>query len=193
MNATAPINVPRLIRLATLSFALLAGTLVYFTFAPVAGGLQQRIDDAQATLRSDEVAFSEAPHVRDERDALGRRYAALFAQNPEAVFLRELSADVHASGVTLLSTSVTQDASGSKAGSTPNALLAPTRMQIELRGSYRRVLSAVAELSLGSEIVNVAAPSLRRDGDAVIASIPVTIYEPQSPAENVPSANAGLR
>jgi hypothetical protein len=178
MNPQGTVNVPRLIRIATLSFALLGGALVYFTFAPAVDGLQQRIDDAQETLRSGDVAFSEISHVRTERDELARRYARLFSQNPEAVFLRELSATVRARRVTLLSTSVSRDPSGVRAEATHGALLAPTLLQIELRGRYAPVLAAIGDLSLGSEIVDVQAPSLRRDGDAVIASIPVTIYEP---------------
>lgn len=177
MNASSAIDVPRLIRIATLLFALLAGTLVYLTFAPVVDGLRQRIDDAQATLRSDEVAFSEVAHVRAEREDLARRYARLFAQNPEAVFLRELSANARDKHVTLLSTSVTRDNLPANAPGS-STLLAPTHVALELRGSYRNVLAAIGDLSLGSEIVDVAAPSLRRDNDAVIASIPVTIYEP---------------
>lgn len=189
MNATNAIDVPRLIRIATLLFTLLGGSIVYFTFAPTIDALQQRIDDAQATLRSDEVAFSEVPHVRIERDALARRYAALFGQNPEAVFLRELSSTVRRNGVSLLSTTVTRDTSGPKPASPVTSLLAPTLLQIELRGSYSHVLAAIAEVSLGSEIVNVRAPSLRRDGDAVIASIPVTIYEPGSQDASVSGAS----
>ncbi len=179
MNATNAIDIPRLIRIATLLFTLLGGSIVYFTFAPSVDALQQRIDDAQATLRSDEVAFSEVPHVRVERDALAHRYATLFGQNPEAVFLRELSSTVRRNRVALLSTSVSRDANGPKPQPL-SSLLAPTALQIELRGSYAHVLAAIGDLSLGSEIVNVAAPSLRRDDDAVIASIPVTIYEPGS-------------
>ena len=91
--------------------------------------------------------------------------------------MRELSATARADNLVLLSTSVTRD---SEAATNPlaSALLAPTRVTVELRGPYRNVLAAIGSLSLGSEIVDVAAPSLRRDGDAVIASVPVTIYEP---------------
>ncbi len=178
MNAASAMDVPRLIRIATLLFALLAGTLVYLAFYPVVDGLEQRVDDAQATLRSDDVAAYEIPRVQLERDDLARRYEHLFAANPEAVFLRELSRSARSRHVTVLSTSVTHDTSGSSPG--PSALLAPVRVTIELRGTYRDLLAAVGDLSLGSEIVDVDAPSLRRDDDAVIASIPVTIYEPDA-------------
>lgn len=180
MNATSAIDVPRLIRVATLLLALVAGTLVYFAFAPIASDLQRRIDDAQATLRSDEVAFAEIARVRAERDELAHRYSTLFSQNPEAVFLRELSAAVRAHGVTLVSTAVTRDANVSKAAVATTALLVPTRMQIELRGSYPRVLATIGDLSLGSEIVFVEAPSIRRDANDVVASIPLTVYEPDT-------------
>lgn len=191
MNATNAVDIPRLIRIATLLFTLLGGSIVYFAFAPSIDALQQRIDDGQATLRSDEVAFSEVPLVRAERDALARRYATLFGQNPEAVFLRELSSTVRRNGVALLSTTVTRDANGAKNESPSSSLLAPTLLQIELRGSYAHVLGAIADLSLGSEIVNVGAPSLRRDDDAVIASVPVVIYEPGS--QEASTTDAGGR
>jgi hypothetical protein len=181
VNGPGTIDVPRLIRIVSFSVALLAGLLVYFAFAPTMGVLQQRIDDAQATLRSDEVAFSEVPRLREEHDDLARRYGTLFAQNPDAVFLRELGAIVRKNRITLLSTTVSRDPTTAKV-ETHGVLLAPTSLEIVMRGSYARLLVAIATLSLGSEIVEVRAPSMRRDGDSVIASIPLTIFEPDTQA-----------
>jgi Tfp pilus assembly protein PilO len=178
MNA-APIDVPRLIRIASLLFAILAGALVYFAYQPQIDGLQTRLDDAEAQLRSEEVAFTEMPRLRAERFALAERYDALFEQNPEAVFLRELASTVHRHDVRLVATSVTPDATAENGPAAAHpALFKQTGVSLELRGTYAHLLGAIGDLSRGSEIVGVDPPTLRRDGDAVVASVPVTIYEP---------------
>ena len=102
---TSQVNVPRLIRIATLLFAILAGALVYLTYEPAAEALGQRLSDDTSTLRSDETVLHTLPQLRRSRDELARQYATLFAQNPEAVFLRDLSSATERHGVTLVSTS----------------------------------------------------------------------------------------
>jgi len=51
-------------------------------------------------------------------------------------------------------------------------------MQVELRGRYRNLLTAIGDLSLGSAVVDVGNPSIRRDGGVLLATIPITIDEP---------------
>jgi len=82
----------RLVRTATLLFGILAGALVYATFEPRVEAAQRRLDDDQSMLRSDDVAFAEVPRLRSERGQLAKRFAELLSENPEALFLRELSA-----------------------------------------------------------------------------------------------------
>ena len=177
MNATAAVDVPRLIRIATFLFAVLAGTLVYLTFTPQIDAVQARLADAQATLASDRIAANEIPRTRLVRDGLAARYAPLFAQNAEAVFVRELTRVVARHGVTLVSTSVAQDTEA--AHDDPQArLFDRTHVTVAMRGGYAGLLAAVGDLSTGSEIVNVEAPSLERDGARVTANVPVTIFEP---------------
>ncbi|MBD5655817.1 MAG: hypothetical protein IAI50_11655 [Candidatus Eremiobacteraeota bacterium] len=177
MSGAAPVDVPRLIRLATLFFALLAASLVYFGYRSQIEALQYRIEDAEAALRSDEVAASEMPRLRDERNALAARYSRLLRQNAEAVFLRELMTIARARGLTLLTTSLVPGNDAPHDG-TRLELLVPTRVTLQLQGPYRNVLVAISELSTGSEIVAVEPPTMRRDGSVVDASVPVTIYEP---------------
>jgi Tfp pilus assembly protein PilO len=176
MNAT-PIDVPRLIRIATLLFAILAGALVCFAYQPQVDGLQAKLDDAEAQLRSEDVAFAEVPRLRAERAELAQRYDALFEQNPEAVFLRELASTVQRHDVGLVATSVTADATSENGAAHP-ALFKQTGVSLELRGTYAHLLAAIGDLSRGSEIVGVDPPTLRRDRDAVVATVPITIYEP---------------
>jgi hypothetical protein len=179
----APIDVRRLIRIATFLFCVVAATLVYLSYAPQIDASGERIDAAESQLNSDESSFSELGVLHSERDMLSRRYARLFAQNPEAVFLRGLASDVARHGVTLVATTETRDASAQPANA-PDAGPAAekTQLAVEMRGHYRNLLAAIGELSLGPEIVRVDMPTLRRDGGDVTALVPVTIFEPTAHA-----------
>jgi Tfp pilus assembly protein PilO len=172
------IDITRLIRIGALALSVLAVALVYLAYTPTIETLHARIDDGQNELRSDEIALSQVPSLRAERTQLGERYASLFAQNPEAVFVRELATTVHRHHVALLATSVAQD-SAPLASDGPTLPFIRTRVSIEIRGTYRALLATISDLSTGSEIVEVLESSLRRDGPVVIASIPAIIYEPQ--------------
>ncbi len=181
MNGTNAVNVPRLIAIATLLFCVLAASLVYLAFDPQVEALQMRLDDEQATLRSEEVAFAEIPHVRFERDQLARRYDRLLAENPEAVFLNDLDATTRRHGVRLSATTIARDTAATTQTSDPQgqpSLFTQTRVRLELRGTYGGLLAAIGDLSLGDEIVRVEAPSLQRSGNELVASVPVTIFEP---------------
>jgi Tfp pilus assembly protein PilO len=173
VNATTPIDVPRLIRIASVACAILAGALVYLRFEPDLDATRAQIDDARDELRSEDVVFADVPRLRSERAALRERYARLFAQNPEAVFLRDLDATVRRHGVEVVSSRA------GRATHPPGAAAAPQiPLTLELRGSYRNLLATIVDLSRGDEIVEVDAASLRRDGDALIASVPVAVFEP---------------
>lgn len=176
------VDITRLIRIGALALAMLAVALVYFAYTPTIDTLHARIDDGQNELRSDEIALSQVPMLRAERTKLGERYASLFAQNPEAVFVRELATTIHRHHVALLATSVAQD-SATLASDGPAIPFIRTHVLIEMRGTYRALLATISDLSTGSEIVEVLEPSLRRDGAAVIASVPAVIYEPQRTRE----------
>jgi Tfp pilus assembly protein PilO len=174
VNATTPIDVPRLIRIASVACAILAGALVYLRFEPDLDATRAQIDDARDELRSEDVVFADVPRLRSERAALRERYARLFLQNPEAVFLRDLDAAVRRHGVEVVSSRA------GRATQAPVTTTAPPQipLTLELRGSYRDLLATIVDLSRGDEIVEVDAPSLRRDGDALIASVPVAVFEP---------------
>ena len=177
MNGTAAIDTPRLIRIATLLLALAAGALVFFSYAPRIDLAQQRLDDDAAMLQSSEIAVREMGEMRASRDALARRYDPLFAKNSEAVFIADLDAIAARRRVTLVSTSTTHEVAASNERIS-GSILRGTHVGIELRGTYRRVLAAITDLSLGSEIVRVDEPTLRRRDDDIEATIPVTLFEP---------------
>jgi hypothetical protein len=178
MNASA-IDMPRLIRIATLLFAILAGSLAYLAYEPAVDALQTRLADTQAELRSEDVAFAEISRLRAERIALARRYDPIFAQNAQANFLRELSATVRRHDVALVSTSVAEDVNPATSPTpTLRALLRQTQASLELRGSYAHLLATVSDISRGSGIVGTGEPTLRRATGSIVATVPVTIYEP---------------
>ena len=186
---TGAVDVRRLIRIATVLFCVIAAFLVYFTFNPDVDAAALRVDQAELQLNSDRNTSFNLRALADARNTLSNRYAKLFAQNPEAVFIRGLAADVTRHGVTLVSTTDTkaetapngsvQPASASAQG---DAAAAPagdrTVINVSLRGSYRSLLATIGELSLGPEIVRVDAPTLSRDKGTVDALVPVTIFEP---------------
>jgi hypothetical protein len=184
----APIDVRRLIRIATFLLCVVAATLVYLSFAPQIDASSERIDAAQSQLNSDESSFSEIGVLRRERDTLARRYSRLFAQNPEAVFLRSLASDCARHGVTLVATTEARDTASQTVNDPETRSGAEkTSLSVEMRGHYRNLLAAIGELSLGPEIVRVDMPTLRRDGGDVTALVPVTIFEPTAHAPQAES------
>lgn len=188
MSATGRINASRLIRTVTVLLAIVAAVCVYATYQPQIDAAQRRIDDDNRALRSDEVAFSEFVSLRAERALLARRYESLFSQNAQAVFVRELATTVRRNGVALVSTNVSQeDPNDAHAAA---GIFTKTHLTLMLRGSYRRLLTAIAELSTGSEIVDVQMPNLARDGSAVVATVPIDIYEPRRSPAGGPSEDA---
>jgi hypothetical protein len=169
-------NVSRLIKLATLLFGVLAGGVVYLTLEPNVDAAQRTLDDDEAMLRSDEVAFSTLPGLRLKRDVLAKQYAGLFNRNAEAVFLGELGALTRLHRVSIVSASLSEGAKA--APGAPGKTFGQTSMQLELHGRYRDLLAAVSDLSRGTALVDVGLPSLRRDGRALLATIPLQIDEP---------------
>jgi hypothetical protein len=204
-------------------FSLVAGVLVYCAYQPQIDALALRLEDDESELRSGDIAYSELPRLRRERDTLARRYDGAFVHAAEATFLRDLAATARRHDVALVSTSVVQDttagpngsnglivsndsngasisnasngssgsfgSNGSNSSAASNSsnnsnvlnrkLLEATHATLELRGRYVDLLAAVADLSTGAEMVGVDAPALHRDGDAIVASVPVTLYEPE--------------
>lgn len=192
MTPTTRIDVPRLIRIATFLVSVAATAAVYLTYQPQIEAVQQRIDENNDELRSDDVAFHEANLLRGERATLSARYASLFAQDAQAVFVRELATTVRRHGVELVATNVAPDDPSDARGA--SALFSKTQLALELRGSYRRLLTTIADLSLGSEIVEVRASSLSREGTELVAKVPLAIYEPLRATSTVaPSGREGSR
>ena len=169
-------NVARLIKIATLLFGILAGSLVYLTFEPKVDVAQRTLQDDESMLRSDEVVFSAVPGLRLERAQLAKRYAGLFSENAEALFLRDLSTLARLHDVSVVSASLSTDPP--PASRLPGTLFQRTAMQLELHGEYRNLLAAISDLSHGTAVVNVGLPSIRRDGAALLATIPLQIDEP---------------
>jgi hypothetical protein len=177
MTAGAGIDVLRLIRIATAAGAILAGYLAYVAAQPETDALTGRLDAARAELGSDDVAFAEIGRLRAERDLLRARYADALRGNPEAVFLRDLGAATRRHGVGVVSTSASREPAGPAANG-DDALFTRVDLTVELRGAYRDLLATIVELSLGTAIARVGGPSFRRTGTTLVASVPVTLFEP---------------
>jgi hypothetical protein len=174
-----PIDVARLIRVGTLLFAILAGSLVYATYEPTANTIQARLDAAQFTLRSEDLVFAETPRVRAELTTLARRFDPILGRRAQAVFLRELASTVKRRELVLVST--TEPENGSSVTTRRPSFSVPfhqARVTVELRGTYRHLLAAFGDLTQGSGVVSIGVLTLRRGEGAIVATIPVTIYEP---------------
>ena len=192
---TPAIDARRLVRIATVLSCIVAGSCVYFALGPYVESASQRVDGAELQLDSDRTTAFNVRALAEERGVLVRRYARLFAQNPEAVFIRGLASDAARHGVTLLSTSESKSDSPTTIPntSTSGPSLVPgdaamsigaerTAISVSLRGRYRNLLATIGEMSLGPEIVRVDPPTLTRDRSEVTAIVPVTIFEPGMPA-----------
>jgi hypothetical protein len=94
----------------------------------------------------------------------------------EAVFIRDLDANVHRHGADVLSTIAQRDRAD---GSTADGETEMRRIDltIELRGSYRNLLGTIADLSVGDQIVDVRSVSLRRADTSLIARVPISLFE----------------
>jgi hypothetical protein len=177
MTAT-PVNVSRMIRIATLLLTLLAGSLVYCAYEPSIGALDTQLDDAESELRSDDVAFSEIPRLRAERAELASRYDEPFRRSEDAAFLGAVAAAVKRHDVVLLSTTVAADEPAATETVDRRPHFRRTSLSLELHGSYSHLLATIADLSGAADIARVGIAALRRDGAAITASIPVTLVEP---------------
>jgi Tfp pilus assembly protein PilO len=172
------IDVSRIVRIVSVGLAILAGASVYVSYEPQVESLRTRVDEARADVRSGDIVLADRERLRTERAAFERRYARLFAQNPQAVFLRELSATAGRHGIDVVGSAsghARLDSRDETVGTFKRVALT-----LQLRGSYRNLLAAIAEISQGNEIVAVEVPSLQRDGDSIVASVPVAIFEPGS-------------
>lgn len=169
-------DIPRLIRVATFLASAVAAITVYVAYEPRVDELITRIDTGGDELLSDDAAFRSAALLRSQYAKLSAHYSSLEAHNPEAVFVRELATTVRRHGVSLVTTSATQEQESSQSpGGT--VLFGRTLATLELRGPYRALLATIADLSMGSAIVEVRESSLHRDGNTIVADVPVVIYE----------------
>lgn len=178
---TARIDVGRIVKLATLLVACAAGVLIYLARTPEIDTASARLASTESMLRSGDVAIAEIPAMRKSRDVLAARYHDRLAQNAETSFLGELGRLAIHEHVTIVRTSA-PDSAIPRAATAAGAFVA-TPLSVELRGSYRHVLTTIARLSAGSAIVRVDAPNVTRVEGDVDATVPVVIYEPNAMAQ----------
>jgi hypothetical protein len=179
MISTQP--APRLIRVATLLLALFGGSLVFLAYEPRIVALQTTLEDTESELRSDDIAFAEVPRLRAERARLATHYEHLFGLSSEATFLRELATAVRRRGVDLVSTTVVPTDDASQVSAVQTSHFKETHLLLQVRGSYSNLLATVVDLSMESELVRIAVPTMRREGNDILATVPVTLLVP-SPA-----------
>jgi hypothetical protein len=186
MTVSARLDVARLLRIATLACAAGAAMLVHGAFAPRFDALRGELADAQRQLRSDEVNAQELTRLARREPELAARYAAPFSGNAQAGFLTELARTLRYHRVTLASTSASAGAQPGDRSETFQSAFPASHLGLELDGSYRDIVGAIAELSEGPELVRVEAPSFHRTGARLGAVVPVTIYDPSRPASPAP-------
>ena len=128
-------------------FAALAGSaLGFFLWQPMVDAAIIRLEDAQARLQSDGVAFATKAGLERERGRL-RRYATAAAGRGEADLLRRLSVVTQKHHVRVLSADVAPPSSRPADSQTREpAALEGTAARIEMTGSYRALLLAIDDL-----------------------------------------------
>jgi len=178
----------RLIRLVTVACAFLAAALVHAAYQPRFEALRGELADASQQLRSDEVTAAELSRLATRRPELAARYATAFNGHAQAVFLRELARTLNRRHLALASTSAAAGTSPDGQTDTFRSAFAATRLSLEFDGAYRDIVGALVDLSNGSELVRVEAPSFHRADGHVSADVPVTIYDPSRPASPGPIA-----
>ena len=183
MNRAA-IDVRRLILIAAALLSVLAALLVIVDMEPAVGAANARLAGDRDAVRSDDIAFASLPQLVADRKKLLSRYAPA-PGNPGARFLRALAVIARRRGVHVVGTSFRQETGPGAPGALPGAPSDPDerfftseRLTVTLRGPYRSTLLAIADLTMGPQIVRVDAPNLTRDAAGVMATIPVAILEP---------------
>ncbi len=148
--------------------------------------LRGELADAEQQLRSDEVTAAELARLTRREPELSARYATAFNGHAQTVFLRELARTLDRRHLALMSTSAAPAGQPDESTDRIRSAFATTRLSLELHGAYRDIVGALADLSNGSELVRVEAPSFHRAGGQVSADVPVTIYDPSRPASPAP-------
>jgi hypothetical protein len=182
MNGGTRSDAGRLLRIATFACAAGAAVLVHLAFGPRSDALRGELADAQRQLHSDAVSAAELARLTQREPELAARYAAAFGGNAQAIFLGELARALRRHHVALASTSAsTETDAGFRSAFTA------AHVSLEIDGSYRDIVGTLADLSDGSQLVRVGAPSLHRAGSLLGAVVPVTIYDASRPASPAPA------
>jgi hypothetical protein len=182
-----------LARTLTVALAATAALLVVLRFEPRIGALARSVSDGEALLRNDEVAFATEPQLRDERAGLRRTLRSFLTVPPETAFVRDLSRIARRRHVRILSSSFQRASEagvprsgglrpgaplGAAAGQPPHGRMGELHAALSLEGGYADLLEAIADLSRGDALVSVETPTIRRSAVALVAEVPVTLYEP---------------
>ena len=184
-------NVPRLIRISAALACVSVAALVDVDFQPRISAAQQRLDFDRQTLRSNEEAFAAEPRVAREDAAMTAKYGRLLRENPQAAFLRSLVRIASKDHIRILAATAADadETSWTSAAPSPDSF-APLRYSVEMAGSYRALLAAVADMSRGPELVRVKTPSLARYESMLTATVPIELLLPTQRRE--PSKEGAL-
>jgi Tfp pilus assembly protein PilO len=169
-------SVIRMIRASAVACAIACASVVYFSNEPKVSALSTRLDETSTVLRSDDIILSTVGRLRAQRDFLRRRYARMLRRDVEGTFLQDLDANVRRHKTDVISTTAQRDMAEGPAGNTDTGLR-KIDLTLELRGRYRNLLSTIADLSAGNQIVDVRAVSLRRTDSRLIARVPISLFE----------------
>jgi hypothetical protein len=169
-------SVIRMIRASAAALAIACASLVYFSNEPKVSALSSRLAETSTVLRSDDIIFSTIGRLRAQRDFFRRRYARMLRRDVEGSFLRDLDANVRRHKTDVISTTAQRDTAEGFAGTTDTGLR-HIDLTLELRGRYRNLLSTIANLSTGNQIVDVLSVSLRRTDSGLIARVPIRLFE----------------
>ncbi len=193
MRETTNTRGPRAMRTATLACTLAACAAVLLAYRGPLDDARDAVANERLQLRSDATTFAELARLRRDRPLLAARYATSFSGNAQARFIRELAWELRRRRVVLASSSATADQTALPGPGAYHSAFGASRLNLELRGTYRNIIAAIAGLSAGSELVRVEPASIHRAGTELSALVPVTVYDPSLPGPAAAGSSAGAR
>jgi hypothetical protein len=178
VNAGALRGAIRIVRLASFVCALGAALLVSIAYRPQFESARAALSGAELQLRSGEIAAAQTAELQRRRRDLAARYSAAFGGHVQARFLRELARTLKRHRAALTASAAAPAAAAAGGGNAYRSAFAATRLSLELRGTYRDLVTVIGELSYGTELVRVEAPSFHLAGNLLGAVVPVNVYDP---------------
>lgn len=179
-----PVERARRTAYAIVSFGALGAIFAGFVFVqPDIAAAMERLNQDRGRLHSDDVVFATEGAIERVRARLISRHRSLVEGGAQSSLLHSLALVARRHSVHVVVLDVAADPASAPQRRSGDVSPEQLHLRAELRGDYRALLSTIDELALVSDAVQVEAPSLRRDGSTLDASVPIAILRPRDGGE----------